>query len=165
MTDHLKQSVGDLSPLIDLKAVEQSLKSTPLEPVNFLGQKRAQAALAFGLGIESKGYNVYIMGESSLGRHSLIDELLKKVTKAKGTPDEWCYINNFDDNRLPRVIRLKPQESKQFSDDISELIDVLVDTFPAAFDHPSYQRRKKAIDRAFNVKYDGALESVESEAL
>lgn len=165
MTVELKQSADALSPHIDRQAVELSLSVSPHEPVNFIGQKRAQAALAFGLGIESLGYNLYIMGESALGRHSLIDEHLKSVAKNKGTPDEWCYINNFEDNRVPRAIRLKPQESKEFRDDISKLIDELVDTFPAAFDHPSYQRRKKAIDRVFNLKYDGALETVENEAL
>ncbi len=165
LTEQLKQNAQVLSPHIDLQAVHQSLTSSPQEPINFIGQKRAQAALAFGLGIESSGYNLYIMGESALGRHSLIDEHLKSVAKNKGTPDEWCYINNFDDNRLPKAIRLKPEEGKTFCDDMSKLIDELVDTFPAAFDHPSYQRRKKALDRKFNVKYDGALEKVENEAL
>jgi predicted ATP-dependent protease len=165
LTAHLKLEIEALSPAIDLEAIHESLKVDAHEPINFIGQKRARAALAFGLGIESLGYNVYVMGESALGRHSLIDEHLKSVAKLKGTPDEWCYINNFDDNRVPRAIRLKPGESKVFCDDISKLIDELVDTFPAAFDHPTFQRRKKAIDRAFNIKYDDALEKVESEAL
>ncbi len=165
MTAHLKLDIEALSPAIDQQAINESLSVDAHEPINFIGQKRARAALAFGLGIESLGYNVYVMGESALGRHSLIDEHLKSVAKQKGTPDEWCYINNFDDNRVPRAIRLKPEESKVFCDDISKLIDELVDTFPAAFDHPSYQRHKKAIDRAFNTKYDNALEKVECEAL
>jgi predicted ATP-dependent protease len=165
LTAHLKLDIEALSPNIDLQAIHESLSVDAHEPINFIGQKRARAALAFGLGIESLGYNVYVMGESALGRHSLVDEHFKSVAKKKGTPDEWCYINNFDDNRVPRAIRLKPEESKVFCDDISKLIDELVDTFPAAFDHPTYQRRKKAIDRAFNIKYDDALEKVESEAL
>ena len=165
LTGHLKLSADKLTAHINLEKVKANLAVEPPEPINFIGQKRARAALEFGLGIESLGYNVYVMGEPALGRHSLIDEHLKEVAKTKGTPDEWCYINNFDDNRVPKAIRLEPEESKQFCDDISYLIDQLVDTFPAAFDHPSYQRSKKNIDREFNLKYDAALEKVENEAL
>lgn len=165
MSDHLKLDASALTPNIDIDAIHESLKNEPAEPINFIGQKRARSALEFGLGIESHGYNIYVMGESALGRHSLIDEHLKSIAKTKGTPDEWCYINNFEDSRIPRALRLKPQESKTFCEDISKLIDELVDTFPAAFDHPSYQRRKKSIDREFNLKYDGALEQVEKMAM
>lgn len=165
MTKHLKLPVSGLTAPIDIAQIKASLAVEPPEPINFIGQKRARSALEFGLGIESMGYNIYVMGESSLGRHSLIDEHLKVVAKTKGTPDEWCYINNFEDNRVPKAIRLKPEESKLFCDDISNLIDELVDIFPAVFDHPTYQRYKKAIDREFNLQYDGALEKVENEAL
>ena len=154
-----------LTPAIDVQTVKECLSVAPAEPINFIGQKRARAALAFGLGIDSLGYNLYVMGESALGRHSLIDEHLKMVAKEKGTPDEWCYINNFDDGRVPKALRLKPGESRTFTKDVGLFIDELLDTFPAAFDHPSYQRRKKAIDRDFNLKYDAALEMVEREAV
>lgn len=165
MAEHLKLQVNELTPKIDLNAIHESLANEPVAPINFIGQKRARSALEFGLGIESQGYNIYVMGESALGRHSLIDEHLKSVAKNRGTPDEWCYINNFEDSRVPKALRLQPQESKVFCEDISKFIDELTDTFPAAFDHPSYQRRKKNIDREFNLKYDGALEAVERMAI
>ena len=117
----LKLTAGALTPAIDQKTVEQCLLDNPGEPINFIGQKRARAALAFGLGINTLGYNLYVMGESALGRHSLIDEHLKSVAKDKGTPDEWCYINNFEDGREPRALRLKPEESRQFCKDIETI--------------------------------------------
>ncbi len=165
MSDHFKLKATQLTPSIDLNAILESLANEPPEPINFIGQKRARSALEFGLGIQSQGYNIYVMGESALGRHSLIDEHLKSVAKTKGTPDEWCYINNFEDTRIPKALRLKPEESKVFCEDISHFIDELTDTFPSAFDHPSYQRRKKNIDREFNLKYDAAMEAVETMAL
>ena len=38
-------------------------------------------------------------------------------------------------------------------------------TFPAVFEHPAYQQKKNAVDRAFNQRYDRALDSVERRAL
>jgi hypothetical protein len=45
------------------------------------------------------------------------------------------------------------------------LIDNLLATFPAVFEHPSYQQKKSAIDRAFNQRYDKALDVIERLAL
>ena len=36
---------------------------------------------------------------------------------------------------------------------------------PAVFEHPAYQQKKNAVDRAFNQRYDRALDSVERRAL
>ena len=44
------------------------------------------------------------------------------------------------------------------------LIDELLDTFPAAFDNPGYQRKKAAITREFDLKYDKAIDAVETQA-
>lgn len=45
------------------------------------------------------------------------------------------------------------------------MIDNLLATFPAVFEHPSYQQKKSAIDRAFNQRYDRALDVIERLAL
>ena len=43
-----------------------------------IGQKRAIEALEFGCGMKSPGYNIYASGEHGLGKHSIIEELLKE---------------------------------------------------------------------------------------
>ena len=55
-------------------------------------------------------------------------------------------------------------QSKQLADDIDSFIDEVLDTFPAAFDNPGYQRKKKSIDREFNDAYDSAITAVEIAA-
>lgn len=157
-------SAEQLSPQVDLQQVIDSLNA-PLEDIAFIGQHRAQHALEFGLGMNFSGYNLYVMGEASLGRFTLIQQYLQAAAKARKTPDEWCYINNFEDDREPNLLRLNPGEGKRFAEDMESLIDELLDTFPAAFDNPGYQRKKKAIDRLFADKYDAALADVEEKAL
>ncbi|EKG30489.1 ATP-dependent protease [Pseudomonas avellanae BPIC 631] len=49
--------------------------------------------------------------------------------------------------------------------DIGGLIDNLLVTFPAVFEHPSYQQKKSSIDRAFNQRYDRALDVIERLSL
>lgn len=158
-------SPDTLEAIIDEEKIANILGSNIDAPVNFIGQERAQSALEFGLDMEMNGYNLFVMGEPATGRHTLIDNLLQEVAKTKETPYEWCYVNNFDENQCPNYIRLAPGESKKLVDDIDSFIDELMDTFPAAFDNPAYQRKKRAIEREFNLKYESALEVVESKAL
>ncbi|WP_148283763.1 Lon protease family protein, partial [Pseudomonas avellanae] len=53
----------------------------------------------------------------------------------------------------------------EFMADIGGLIDNLLVTFPAVFEHPSYQQKKSSIDRAFNQRYDRALDVIERLSL
>ena len=55
-------------------------------------------------------------------------------------------------------------ESKQLEEDIDAFIDEIIDTFPAAFDNPGYQRKKKSLDKEFEQKYDAAITAVEQQA-
>ena len=165
LTSNYLLSVEQLEPKLNLDVIQQIMESDPDNSVNFIGQERAQQALEFGLDMDMNGYNIFVMGEPATGRHTLIDNHLKQVAKIKNTPYEWCYINNFDDNRTPNCVRMAAGESKKLVQSVNEFIDELLDTFPAAFDNPAYQRKKRGIERDFNTKYETALEKVESVAL
>ncbi|MDP5150195.1 Lon protease family protein [Rheinheimera baltica] len=167
MTQHehtLALTVQQLSPQLDSKLIKQALEVKQLIPA-FIGQDRAKSALAFAIGMDMPGYNLYVMGEPALGRFTLVQDVLQQAASEKATPEEWCYLNNFDDERVPNTLRLLPGEGKVLVKKIEGLIDELLDTFPAAFDNPGYQRKKKAIARAFDDKYEHAIELVEKKAL
>lgn len=137
-----------------------------LEPfLGVLGQERAVEALQFGVAMPRHGYNVYVMGEPGTGRFSFVNRYLKTEAKRLATPTDWVYINNFTEAREPLALELPPGTGSRFVADISQLIDNLLATFPAVFEHPSYQQKKSAIDRAFNQRYDKALDVIEKLAL
>ncbi|MDF2179344.1 ATP-binding protein [Aliiglaciecola sp. CAU 1673] len=153
--------VQQLSAKPSRRLINQAMRDDTALNATFIGQNRARDALNFGLGIDAKGYNLYVMGEAATGRYTLVHEhIAKHVTKVP-TPDEWCYINNFDDEREPFYLRLPAGESKTLLADLNSLIDELLDTFPAAFDNPGYQRKKAGIQRQFDQKYEHAIQEVE----
>lgn len=130
-----------------------------------LGQERAENAIRFGVGMDRPGYNIYAMGENGTGRSSYIREYLKEQAGQQPAPSDWCYVNHFVNPREPKVLELPPTKALEFKSVFDELINNLLATFPAVFEHPSYQQQKSTIDHAFNRKYDKALELVEKEAL
>lgn len=137
-----------------------------LEPFRgVLGQERAVEALQFGVAMPRPGYNVYVMGEPGTGRFSFVKRYLKAEGKRQHTPADWLYVNNFEDSREPRALELPSGSAHEFINDMNGLIDNLLATFPAVFEHPSYQQKKSAIDRAFNQRYDRALDVIERASL
>ncbi|WDY57334.1 Lon protease family protein [Pseudomonas sp. PSKL.D1] len=137
-----------------------------LEPFRgVLGQERAVEALQFGVAMPRPGYNVYVMGEPGTGRFSFVKRYLKAEGKRQQTPADWVYVNHFDDTREPRALELPSGSAAAFIADMGVLIDNLLATFPAVFEHPSYQQKKGAIDRAFNQRYDRALDVIERASL
>ncbi|WXL25118.1 AAA family ATPase [Ectopseudomonas mendocina] len=137
-----------------------------LEPFRgVLGQERAVEALQFGVAMPRPGYNVFVMGESGTGRFSFVKRYLNAEAKRLETPSDWVYVNHFDEPREPRAVELAAGTAAEFIADINSLINNLLATFPAVFEHPSFQQKKNAIDRAFNKRYDQALDVIEKLSL
>ncbi len=160
----LALDAAHLGPVLNDEQIAAALATAELIP-GFIGQDRAKSALAFAIGMDMPGYNLYVMGEPALGRFTLVQDILQHAAAEKATPMEWCYLNNFDDERVPNTLRLLPGDGRVLVKKLEALIDELLDTFPAAFDNPGYQRKKKAIARQFDDRYDQAIERVEKTAL
>ena len=147
---------------------QQLISQCPTEQIDhlsFIGHERAKEALDFGLSMSAVGFNIFAMGDHGTGRQTLIKQMLNAFASEQDTPPEWCYINNFDDNHAPFKLYVSPGDGKVLVNRINTFIDNLLDLFPEIFDNPGYQRKKAAIDRAFNQKYDEAIAKVEETAL
>ena len=110
LTMHLKYalSLKEITAKPSRRLINHALKDDNAMQATFIGQARAREALDFGLGINAKGYNLYVMGEQATGRFTLVHEYIAKYVQKVLTPDDWCYINNFEDEREPFALRLPP---------------------------------------------------------
>ena len=105
-----------------------------------------------------------MMGEPATGRFTLVKDYIERQVAQLPAPDDWCYINNFDDERQPVALKFPPSGGKAFQKDMAALIDDVLDSLPIAFDNPGYQRRRASISREFEQKYDAAIDAVERYA-
>ena len=136
-----------------------------LQPLTgVLGQARAVQALQFGVAMQRPGYNVFVMGESGTGRFSYAHRHLTEQAKQRPAPSDWLYVNHFSEMREPDALQLPPGDGSRFCADIDALVGNLLASFPAVFETPAWQQKKSAIDRAFNRRYDKALDVVEKLA-
>ncbi|NVK88842.1 MAG: AAA family ATPase [Gammaproteobacteria bacterium] len=132
--------------------------------VDFLGQTRAKHALAFGLEAKRRGYNLFVMGDSGTGRISMVMRHIEAKAQLQKAQPDWIYVNNFDESREPWVVQLPTSFGKKLVSDCQKMVGRLLVTIPAAFENPSYQRKKQAIDKRFNSRFEYAIEQVEKEA-
>jgi lon-related putative ATP-dependent protease len=115
----------------------------PLEET--IGQERALRAIDFGLGLESHGFNIYVLGESGTGKLSTVKSLLEKRSKDERVPDDWCYVYNFLDPDRPRALNLPPGTGGELKRDMGELVESLKREIPKVFESKDYERHRDEI--------------------
>lgn len=111
-----------------------------------IGQDRAIGALNFGVGINHDGYNLFVSGSTGLGKHSVVNQLLKTKCVDLPKPSDWCYVNNFSTPHKPRILKLPAGYGSQLRDDMQRLVDDLLSAIPSAFETEEYNARVKAIN-------------------
>jgi len=134
------------------------------EAPGLIGQERAVEALNFAVRMRAKGYNVYALGASGTGRHSMVEDLLRHRAEEEPTPPDWCYVNNFDDPQQPRMLRLPAGSGAGLAAAMKRLVAELRATLPAAFERDEYRGRREAIEQQFKQRSEVAFGALQSRA-
>ncbi|HEY8485437.1 MAG TPA: ATP-binding protein [Longimicrobiales bacterium] len=136
-----------------------------LEPLDRLvGQDRALEALEFGTAIDAPGFNIFVLGEEGTGRRTAVLTALRRHAAKRPVPDDWCYINNFDDPRRPRALRLPPGTARQLATHMEAFITGLSAELPRAFSSEEYQAQRAAILQRLQATQKELFEAVDAEA-
>lgn len=107
-----------------------------------IGQERAVKALDFGLGLESHGFNIYVLGDSGTGKTSIVKAMLEKKAKGEKIPDDWCYIYNFKDADMPNVLNLPAGVGIELKIDMEDLVESLKRDIPKVFESKDYEKHR-----------------------
>lgn len=112
-----------------------------LEPARGrLGQLRAEHALDFAMGIRFEGYNLYALGAPQIGMHDFVRERLEVLAQQRRAPDDWCYLNNFENRSSPRICRLPQGIGRRFKHDMARFIAQVRADLPAALSSDEYRQ-------------------------
>jgi len=134
----------------------------PLQEI--IGQERAVRALKFGLGIQDKGFNIFVAGYPGTGRTTAVKSFVEEIAKSKATPADWCYVNNFSNEYGPKAIKLPPGKGKIFQKDMKEFIESAKRSLRRSFESEDYAQKRENTVKNVEEKRKQLIEQLNSEA-
>ncbi|MCK4403494.1 MAG: AAA family ATPase [candidate division Zixibacteria bacterium] len=135
-----------------------------VEPCDWIiGQDRAVRAIKLGLDIDSMGYNIFVTGFVGTGRMTAIKHLLEGLEKPGSIPEDKCYVNNFKNPDMPRIISFPAGEGKLFRKDTENLILTLKKSIPSMFESEAYKEKRKEFVKESEGGQKAILEEFEKQ--
>lgn len=141
------QSTSDLTPATSL-----------------IGQDRALKAIEFGTSIKAFDFNLFVLGPPASGKSTAVRSFLERKAADAPAPNDWVYVNNFDDHNKPKALRLPAGRARVFARAMLEAIDELRATLPAAFEGEDYQVRRRAIEEEFRSGQEERFAALDRKA-
>ena len=132
-----------------------------LEPLaEIVGQNRAQEAVRFALAMPHGGYNVYAVGRNGLGKRTMMLRYLEHHVDTDQQSHDWCYVANFEEPRIPKLLQLPAGKGTQLKQDMEKLMSRLVKVIPQTFDSDSFLERSEQLKNEYGKKQEDELEKV-----
>lgn len=134
------------------------------DPPGLVGQDRAVEAVEFSIGIRRKGFNLFALGPSGTGKHTLVHDLLQRQAASDPTPSDWCYVNNFLDPHKPHRLMLPAGRARPLKEAMERLVADLQIALPAAFERDDYRARRDVLEQQFKKKTEDAFGELQRRA-
>ncbi len=134
----------------------------PLEEI--LGQPRAVEAVRFGIDIQQEGYNIFALGPPGTGKRSVVMLYLQQRTARDHAPDDWCYVNNFQESHKPCALSVPAGRGPQLRRDMEHLLEDVRAALTATFESEEYRRRHQELEARVSQGHREGLEQVQQKA-
>ena len=130
-----------LIALIPHNSPSKPQKSSLNEEI-IIGQERAVRAIDFGLAIQDRGYNIYLSGAPGTGKNAIIKSMIARVAEKEPTPDDCCFVSNFQDSERPKALILPAGRGREFQRNVDQLVPFLKGEFKKAFQSKEYEEER-----------------------
>ncbi|MEJ2185999.1 MAG: ATP-binding protein [Gemmatimonadota bacterium] len=129
-----------------------------------IGQPRAVEAIRFGVDIHREGYNIFVLGPPGTGKRSLIWQYLEGRAPEQPSPDDWCYVNNFEEPDRPLALRLPAGRGRALSAEVDRLLEDVPRALSAMFESDDYQERRRGVEERFIQEQQRAEQEFQEQA-
>lgn len=119
------------------------------EALPWIGQARAEAAAAFGLGMDAPDYNLFVLGEVGSGRSSLLKQAMHAAAAARRVPPDLCYLHNFDAPEQPVALRLPAGQGRVLRQQLAQAVKTLQSEIPQRLQGQDYEAERARIEQTW----------------
>lgn len=164
MNENLSIPVAQLRWTCDPETFEALNPNDPQERDYTPGQHRAVRALEIGLGLRSRGYNVFLAGAPGTHRSETLHQLFKTVEQTPFEPEDFCFVHNFSDAEQPRLLRFHGGQGCEFRDSMEEAVDRIREGIPKLLTSEVHAKRRKARVKRFRTKMEELAQPLREKA-
>ena len=148
-------------------SMEKFSFSTTAELVSdkrLIGQERAAKAVSFGLSLDKKGFNIFVVGNPGSGRMTYAMRQIEAKAKKLPAPDDWLYMHNFENPSSPIAINMPAGQGKRFAQTMTEVIEELKSTLSKAFEDSQYEDAKAQLVKEFQEQVNELMDRLRNIA-
>jgi len=136
-----------------------------LEPIHeIIGQDRAKKSIQYGLKVKKKGYNIYVAGASGTGKTTFAKRFAEEIAKNEPIPPDFCYVYNFEEPTIPKILKLKAGTGKIFRREVEEFIEQSYYELSKVLGGSDFEAKKHSIVKEMQEKRDELVKIMTSEA-
>lgn len=129
------------------------------------GQERAIKALKFGLDIDINGYNLYLEGTTGVGKTIYTKRAVEERALKEKTPNDWCYIYNFENPNEPVAVSFPAGQGKIFQNTMESFVKDIRKDIKKTFNNEDFEKEKKAIKQEYDAKRENLLEQLNKRTM
>lgn len=129
-----------------------------------IGQTRAVSAISFALEVDSKGYNMFVVGNPGSGRTTYTLEEMKNRAATLCAPDDWVYVYNFEEPGEPLALNLPAGYGKILASAMDDMVEELKVNLGKAFENSEYEDNKAQLVKDFQEKVGELMEGLRTYA-
>ncbi len=127
-------------------------------------QKKGFDAIDFGVSINKKGFNIYVSGDPGTGKTSSVKKYLEKIAAKMATPDDICYVYNFESPDEPRLLLLPAGTGEVLVKEMADLLDYFRYQIPRQLESESFEIKKGEVIRWYQEESERNYHEIEAEA-
>lgn len=148
----------------DIAAYEFETTADLEELSGLAGQDRVLEALRFGTGIRRHGYNLFVLGPDSAGKHEAVRGFLEELAASQPAPSDWAYVMRFATPNKPAMLELAAGTGMALKEAMAQLVAELKIVVPGTLDSEDYQNSLQLITEEFRQKQEEAFEGLRMRA-
>jgi predicted ATP-dependent protease len=134
------------------------------EPPVLPGQERGMEALAFGLSLKKKWFNITVAGSPDSGKTTTVLEVVKERAAMEPAAMDICIHPNFANPNKPGVLFLPPGAGSALNRLIDGLLKLLDNQIPHLLEQPSIKAQIQELREGFEQREQELSRQVEGFA-
>ena len=134
------------------------------QPLPWIGQERAAAAVRFGLGMQQPDYHLFVLGELGSGRSSLLTQAMHEAAALRPVPPDLCYLHHFDKPERPHALRLPAGQGRLLRQGMDKLLQTLASDIAKRLQEADYRADNAALIADYEAAQTEAFAALEAFA-